>query len=335
MLLQLTHSTSLTYSDLIAETVMELRVAPRHAAQQLRLAFTLGLGPMAAVSSYLDWLGNLVHVFTVSPFHREVQIVATSLVDTQKSAPNLSALPDTWPLEPLHYTLYDYRQFSGPITPCPALADLAAALRPTSATRLADLAVSLMECVHHHITYVKGVTTASTPVTDVLEQGQGVCQDFTHVMIALARTLGIPARYVSGIVHSGGNELRGAAQTHAWCELFFPSLAASSTTHDAGWIGFDPTNNTLVDERFVVIGLGRDYRDVPPNRGVYKGKAFETIAVEVTTQPLAALPPSLIGERITTLRVPTYPDILSARPLVVGQISEQQQQQQQQEQQQQ
>jgi transglutaminase-like putative cysteine protease len=162
-------------------------------------------------------------------------------------------------------------------------------------------------------------------VSEVLRHRRGVCQDFTHLMIALARVLSIPARYVSGIVYGGSSPLRGSAQTHAWCELFFPST---------GWIGFDPTNNTLVGDCFVLVAVGRDYRDVPPNRGVYKGKAKESMNVGVLTESLLAMPQHLPGERIEVLRLPLYND---PRPMITGRIAqlEEQQQQQQQEQQQQ
>ena len=320
MLLQISHATTLTYSDLIAETIMELRVAPRQSDDQLRFAFTLGLGPAANATSYSDWLGNLVYVFSINPMHRNVQIVASSIVETHRKVPDLMALADTWPLPPLEYALYDYLQFSGPVEDSSELRSLVSLLGPSDGMSLGTLVMQILRLIHTQFTYEKGATGVSTPITEVLKHGRGVCQDFTHLMIGIARVLGIPARYVSGIIHSGNSSLRGAAQTHAWCELYFPS---------GGWVGLDPTNNALVDDRFVTVAVGRDYRDVPPNRGVYKGKAKETIAVEVTTTALTSLPHHLAGERIQPLGVPTYSEPPAPTALRLRQLEEQQQQQQQ------
>ena len=114
-------------------------------------------------------------------------------------------------------------------------------------------------------------TTVSTPVLEVLERRKGVCQDFAHLMLALLRSFGVPARYVSGYIHRPNKE----SQSHAWCEAWLPDL---------GWIGIDPTNDCLVDERFVKVAIGRDFSDVPPNKGIYRGQAAETICVRVETR---------------------------------------------------
>ncbi|HMB95032.1 MAG TPA: transglutaminase family protein, partial [Tepidisphaeraceae bacterium] len=169
---------------------------------------------------------------------------------------------------------------------------------------------------------------AASPITEILQHGRGVCQDFTHLMIALARALGIPARYVSGFVHRDGERTRGYAQTHAWCELFIPS---------AGWIGFDPTNNCLIGQNFVKIAIGRDFRDVPPNRGVYRGTAMESIHVGVDIEELPAIPQALVAERFHPIDLEVFTQRRVADAELVSQQQEQQQQElrQQQEQQQQ
>ncbi len=102
------------------------------------------------------------------------------------------------------------------------------------------------------------------PIDDVLTHGKGVCQDFTHLMIAILRSWDVPARYVSGYIHRTNKE----SQSHARCEAWLPDL---------GWVGIDPTNDQLPDERFVKVAIGRDFTDVPPNKGVYRGKAEESI----------------------------------------------------------
>ena len=134
--------------------------------------------------------------------------------------------------------------------------------------------------------YETGVTEADSPIDHALAEGRGVCQDFAHIMIAICRDWGLPARYVSGYLFTD----RGAAHdrsdpdaTHAWVEVFLPSLR---------WVGFDPTNNILAGERHVIVAVGRDYGDVPPSRGVFKGEAESQLAVGVSVRRARAAPPS-------------------------------------------
>jgi transglutaminase-like putative cysteine protease len=301
MLLKITHTTDLTYSDLISESVMELRMAPRQEQDQHRLSFNLAIGPTTQVTSYFDWLANTVHTFTIGPFHRQIRIVATSVVETDRQRKPVEKFIDTWPF-PLgdDYTLYDYVHFSGPITDSPKLLELVNVLQPTPGTSLGELALRILHLIAERFEYRKGITTAASPISDVLEKGQGVCQDFTHLMIGMARALGIPARYVSGLIHPGNEAFRGFTQTHAWCELLFPS---------AGWVGFDPTNNCIVGSNFVKVAVGRDYRDVPPNKGRWQGAGpvKESIDVTVSSQELEFMPPELAAEKVLSLGVPTYP----------------------------
>src|SRR4051794_27219591 len=117
MLLRITHRTDLTYSDLISESVVELRMSPRQEEGQHRLSFTLAVGPATPVASYFDWLGNTVHALTINGFHNAVSVVATSVVQTERRAVETEYLPSAWPVrrESLDYSMYDYLQFAGPI----------------------------------------------------------------------------------------------------------------------------------------------------------------------------------------------------------------------------
>src|SRR4029079_15644523 len=138
------------------------------------------------------------------------------------------------------------------------------------------------DLINQRFTYKSGVTTAASPSTEMLEHGAGVCQDFTHLMIGIARALRIPARYVSGYLHPESERFRGYTQTHAWAELYFPST---------GWIGFDPANRCMAGEHLVKTAVGRDFRDVPPNKGVYRGQAKEAMGVQVHSEALKQVPP--------------------------------------------
>ena len=319
MLLKITHQTHLTYSDFISESAMELRVAPRQEQDQHRLSFDLALGPQSSVTSYFDWLGNTVHAFTVNDFHNRIEILATSVVETDRPMIEIQQRPDIWPLETDgDYTLYDYLHFGGPVVDTPALRGLVERLMPRTGMPMGELAWKMLETIDANFEYKKGITTAASPITETLEKKAGVCQDFTHLLIGMARVLKMPARYISGLVHPDAQKFRGYTQTHAWVEILFPS---------AGWIGIDPTNKCIVGPNFVKVAVGRDYRDVPPNRGVYRGKATETIDVQVHCEELAAVPPELAAEKYRSLQVPSHKDRqINPRDMSVSQQQEQQQQ---------
>src|SRR5262245_14711105 len=132
MLLKIRHQTDLLYSDLISESVMELRMAPRQENDQHRLSFSLAIGPATPAPSYFDWLGNIVHSFTVNAFHAAIRIVATSVVETDRRKVEVERFADKWPIpkDGLDYTYYDYLHFGGPIVNAPGLKNLIEILQP-------------------------------------------------------------------------------------------------------------------------------------------------------------------------------------------------------------
>jgi transglutaminase-like putative cysteine protease len=324
MLLKIKHDTELCYDQPIAESVVELRMFPRQETQQHRLSFELKLSPYSVVNSYFDWLGNTVHTFTINGVHQSIRVVATSVVETERLTFSPESLPDTWPLrESIDYRLYDYLQFSGPVADSEALARLAKELQTRPGIRIGELGQRMIRLINMRFEYEKGVTTSASPVTEVLEHGKGVCQDFTHLMIALARYMKIPARYVSGLLHPDDTDrdrFRGYTQSHAWCELYFPSQ---------GWVGFDPTNSCIASENFVKVAVGRDYRDVPPNKGLYRGPGKESIKVTVETTPLSHIPNDLFPEKIAPLLAGHATPAAHFPPRAAGHHQEHAQQQQQ------
>jgi len=328
MLLSITHTTDLSYSDYISESVMELRMAARQEQQQRRLSFALDIGPPTTVQSYFDWLGNSIHAFSINALHNRIQIIATSIVETDARQNRLEQFPDVWLRDAdFDYTLCDFLLFGGAVVDTPNLRDLASqvfeqASGKSNTVRLGTLVNGLLQLIDEKFVYQKGVTSAASPITDILEHGRGVCQDFTHLMIGLARALKIPARYVSGYLHPDRQRLRGYTQTHAWVEIFFPSV---------GWIGVDPTNNCIVGENFVKVAIGRDFHDVTPNKGVYKGKGEETIDASVSSEELLSVPPELAPERRGSLDLPVFAGyrIDTAEQQQQQYLQEQQEQQQQ------
>jgi transglutaminase-like putative cysteine protease len=134
-------------------------------------------------------------------------------------------------------------------------------------------ACAIMNHIHTRFAYTPNLTCVHTHMRDVLTDNRGVCQDFSHVMIGLCRALHIPALYVSGYLYNGPRDhLLGTQASHAWCEVFVPGI---------GWCGLDPTNNQPTDERYIKLAIGRDYADVPPVRGHYKGTTDRKMEVEV------------------------------------------------------
>ena len=167
------------------------------------------------------------------------------------------------------------------------------------------------EHIRGRFEYASHVTDATSPIDHLLTRGKGVCQDFTHLMIAVLRSFGVPARYVSGYIHRENKE----SQSHAWCEVWLP---------DVGWTGFDPTNGCPVNGHFVKTATGRDFTDVPPNKGTYRGAGDERIKVRVATRTLDRLPSLSWHDQLAPLDVPVH-SVLRTAP-VYGSEEEAQQQ---------
>jgi transglutaminase-like putative cysteine protease len=134
-----------------------------------------------------------------------------------------------------------------------------------------------MQFVHGQFAYTPRATTVHTHMRDVLRERRGVCQDFAHVLLGMCRAVRIPARYASGYLYNGGGGLAGTEASHAWCEVYLPGV---------GWRALDPTNNQPADERYIKIGVGRDYADIAPVRGNYKGTTRKTMTVQVSVTRL-------------------------------------------------
>jgi transglutaminase-like putative cysteine protease len=229
--------------------------------------------------NYRGEFGNRVHHFDIPNSHNQLTITAVALVDvtapsslpealTARAWDELDALTDSgdyWDtLMPSHFA-----------NPSKMLYELALELdvrrRDDPLTVLRDLNSD----IHRIFDYSPKTTRVDSPIDEALSMRKGVCQDFAHIMITLVRHLQIPCRYVSGYLYRGEGRSTGEA-THAWVEAYLP---------DIGWVGFDPTNNTLTNERHVRVAIGRDYSDVPPTRGVFRGKAESEMAVTVRIAP--------------------------------------------------
>jgi transglutaminase-like putative cysteine protease len=262
------HVTRFTYETPISEGVMETRMQPRSEGAQRCLHFGLSTVPAARVLMYQDHEGNAVHHFNIPAKHARLTVTAEALVECNKPA----ALPDA--LDTSSWSALDAMTSTGKfwdlVNPS-AFASTSVLLedfaREIAVERKSDPLTTLRwltDEMYKQFEYSPQSTSVDSPIDDALQSRQGVCQDFAHVMIALVRRLGMPCRYVSGYLFSdaGSTDRSPDGATHAWIEALLPEL---------GWVGFDPTNNLLAGERHVRVAVGRDYADVPPTRGVYKG----------------------------------------------------------------
>jgi transglutaminase-like putative cysteine protease len=280
MLLSVQHETKLTYTEPVSETVFEVRMAPPSDEDQTNLGYHLRTTPSVPVTIYRDGLGNRVDMFNILTPYQELVIRATSIVRMHRDASGLARLEQV-PFEPERddvntASTIEYLQPSPMVKRGPELDEFLADLPPRDGS-LGEVVVRLMQTVRSRLSYEKKVTTARTPVGEALRLGRGVCQDFSHLFLAACRGVGLPARYVSGYLH-----LPGEVATHAWCQVW---------AGRGGWVDVDPTHGTFPANDHIKIGIGRDYSDVPPNRGVWKGRARETIAVSVKVEAIDRVPP--------------------------------------------
>jgi transglutaminase-like putative cysteine protease len=271
------HLTKFLYSNPVSESMMETRMHPRSDQNQRCLTFHLSVSPRCRVFSYRDHLANQVHHFDIPGQHGQLVIVAESLVEVQPAAQIPSFLaPDAWDELDGMIEQGDYWEMLLPsefATPTPSLDALAEELDVRRRDDPLMLLHQLNEQLFNHFEYVPRSTKADSPIDLALLTHAGVCQDFAHVMITLVRSkLRIPCRYVSGYLHHGraDHDRSVNSATHAWMEALIPQL---------GWVGFDPTNWLVAGDRHIRTAIGRDYADVPPTHGIFRGRANSELTV--------------------------------------------------------
>jgi transglutaminase-like putative cysteine protease len=278
------HVTRFTYDGPVSESVMEVRMQPRSDALQRCLQFTLTTTPGARVLMYNDQDGNAVHHFNIPARHQRLSVTAAALVECDAPKPLPHRLgPGGWTKLEAMVASGEHHEMLAPSTFVVRSDHLTSFARDIGLERGHCPLVTLrrlMADMYTRFEYSPRSTRVDSPIDDALSARQGVCQDFTHIFIALARWLGIPARYVSGyLFHATEMDRSSEGATHAWVEVLLPDL---------GWVGFDPTNNLIAEQRHIRVAIGRDYADVPPTRGVYKGigAARSELAVSVRVGPV-------------------------------------------------
>lgn len=288
--LSIRHVTRYRYSAPVRESTMQLYMQPRSEGQQILRSFQITTQPRAQLFAYSDYLGNSVYHFDIPQEHQALIVDVESAVEMMPRMPlPQSVSTDSWALLDKQKSMsehFDMLLCARATAHSTLLSSFMAeqALLPDQVRRAEDPMGALRRLsrvIRTVFAYDPEATDVESTIDQALENRRGVCQDFTHIMLAIARSWGIPARYVSGyLYHSANNTDRSTPDaSHAWVEAFLPSL---------GWIGFDPTNDLIAAERHIRVAIGRDYADVPPSKGVFKGLAQSDLAVAVRVTPRAA-----------------------------------------------
>jgi transglutaminase-like putative cysteine protease len=277
------HQTTYRYPGKIHESYSIVRLRPRSDSSQYCTKYELNVAPRARVFSYSDRFGNDVQHFAVLPDHDVLSITARSSVITVRSSlPEVPAAVTKEQLaaDPNVRWLYDELHESQYVVFGPQLKAFAAEVGDPGRDDLVAWYVHAGTSIKHEFSYDTEATSVQSTIDESIRARAGVCQDYAHILVALCRYYGVPARYVSGYVFSGQEgSVLGAEASHAWCEAYLGPH---------GWIGYDPTNDCFIDDRFARIAVGRDYRDVSPVRGVYKGASRSSMSVNVAMEALAS-----------------------------------------------
>ena len=279
----ITHRTVVGYHGPARASYNEARMTPVALQGQNVLETSLWTDAQVPVWTYRDYWGTQVSAFDVQAPHEDLEITSRATVET--SEPGQAG-------RPLHGDPLDWAELTGRaesgrlleyLMPTPRTT-VSAELAASARQRVTGLdpraaAARIATWVHEHVTYMPGSTGVQTSAQEAWDQGQGVCQDIAHLTVALLRTLRLPARYVSGYLFpkpdaEPGDEVTG--QSHAWVEYW-----------TGNWAACDPTNDSAVGQRHVVVAAGRDYGDVPPLKGIYHGAPSRTMEVTVSLTRLA------------------------------------------------
>lgn len=275
------HTNVFAYETIVDQSMNSIRLKPRTDECQRLLSYRAEITPASLTKEHIDIWGNHVETFFIAEHHQHLEVKTTSIVSIQKSpfihridySPEMNAIFHSQ-LFSEHYLAFLSNTAYTYLTPeqmSQIDRELGVMKNPV------QYAIDVMEYIHQHFTYDGESTTVTTKAEESFHLRKGVCQDITHVMLGILRSKHIPARYVSGYLYVGENSaLVGDAASHAWVEVMVPGV---------GWVGLDPTNNVEALESHIRVGVGRDYNDVSPVQGVYRGGS-QSLDVKVSVSLL-------------------------------------------------
>lgn len=288
------HITTYSYEDYVSSCHNLATLKPRDYAGQTLLNYHLAISPTPAeVSERLDFFGNYITRFSIQDLHNKLEVISTSRIER-----NVTTIRDTYftkactditldqaqkLLKMLSPEVLETKQFvlESPLIRrvSKEISDYAnVSFKPNRS--VFEASKELMERIFNDFKFTSGFTNIATPLNDVMREKKGVCQDFAQIAIACLRSVGLPAKYMSGYIETlppeGEEKLVGADASHAWFAVYIPSF---------GWVDFDPTNNQIPHNQHIVIAWGRDYYDVPPLKGVIYSNGNNTMDVSVDIRP--------------------------------------------------
>ncbi len=275
-LYEIEHISRYLYTSPVRHSILSLCLKPRNDRLQRLFSYEVTTSPQAHLTSETDFYGNTKQVMNIYQEHQALEITSRSVVECSPPSP-LPGVSGASAWEEIlswrgSFRYWEFTRPSALARPSPALNSFLEKLDAGPGDDPLQSLLQLSSALFRRFQYVPGATSVLSPIEHILETGQGVCQDYAHVMIAIARTWHIPARYVSGYLYLNGSRESRQMASHAWVECLLPNL---------GWVGFDPTNDCTTDQRYVRVAIGRDYQDVPPVRGVLMGGGESQLDVAI------------------------------------------------------
>ncbi len=276
--MRVVHATGYAYKSPVTASFNEARLTPRSDNRQNVILNRVETAPATRSYRYVDYWGTAVTSFDLHAPHTELEVIASSVVETEK--PEYSEIDITWEDLDTEAVVDKYDEVLSPTHYVPASKRIErVGRRIAKYHEPAQAVIEAVSWVRDELKYVPGTTGVHTSGVDALREGKGVCQDFAHLTLMLLRGMGIPSRYVSGYLHPKRNAKVGDTvdgQSHAWIQAW-----------TGEWWHYDPTNNTEINEQYISVGVGRDYADVTPLKGIYSGEGSTDLDVVVEITRLA------------------------------------------------
>lgn len=276
--LRIVHATGYAYRSPVTASFNEVRLTPRSNSRQNVVLNRVQTTPASRSYRYIDYWGTAVTAFDLHAPHTELEVISSSVVETDKG--EMPSESVSWADLASAAVRDRFDEVLVPTRSTPAGKRIdRVAQRIAKYYEPQEAVIAAANWVHTELQYVKGTTEVHSSGLDALREGKGVCQDFAHLTLILLRSMGIPARYVSGYLHPQrkaevGDTIEG--QSHAWVQAW-----------TGGWWDFDPTNDTEINEQYVTVGVGRAYSDVTPIKGIYSGEGSTDLDVIVEITRLA------------------------------------------------
>jgi transglutaminase-like putative cysteine protease len=276
--MRVVHSTGYAYKSPVTASYNEARLTPRSDSRQNVVLNRVETIPATRSYRYVDYWGTAVTAFDLHAPHAQLEVTSSSVVETDRPEPRAAKV--SWTDLQAEAVIDRFAEVLCPTGCTPASRRVAAVGgRIAKYHEPAEAVVAAAQWVRSELEYVAGTTGVHSSGLDALREGKGVCQDFAHLSLIMLRSMGIPGRYVSGYLHPRRNPVTGKTvdgRTHAWIQAWTGS-----------WWEYDPTNDSEINERYISVGTGRDYADVPPLKGIYSGEGSTDLDVVVEITRLA------------------------------------------------